>query len=42
MNNLNSGEKKYKTPISKSVLKDYIEHYKGKGLKDSVFNSLQE
>ena len=37
MNNLNSGKKKYKTPISKSILKDYIEHYKGKGLKDSVF-----
>ena len=37
MNNLNSGKKKYKTPIGKSVLKDYIEHYKGKGLKESVF-----
>jgi hypothetical protein len=38
MNNLNIS-KKYKTPISKSILKDYIKHYKGKGLKESRFSN---
>ena len=36
MNNLNPG--RHKTPIPRSIIKDYISHYKGKSLKDSIFN----
>ena len=35
MNNLNPG--KHKTPMSRSVVKGYISHYKGKTLKDKIF-----
>jgi hypothetical protein len=36
MQNLNTGL--WKTPIKRSEVGKYIHHYKGKGLKDSVFN----
>jgi len=36
MNNLNPG--KHKTPMTRSIIKDYITHFKGKSLKDRVFN----
>ena len=36
MNNLNTG--KHKTPMPRSIIKDYISHYKGKSLKGKVFN----
>jgi hypothetical protein len=36
MKNLNVGD--WKTPMKRSVIGDYIEHYKGKSLKDSIFS----
>jgi len=36
MNNLNTG--RHKTPMPRSIIKDYISHYKGKTLKEKVFN----
>ena len=38
MNNLNTG--KHKTPIPRSILKDYVSHFKGKGLKDKILNNI--
>ena len=37
MNNLNTG--KHKTPMPRSILKDYISHFKGKSLKDKIFSN---
>ena len=37
MNNLNPSSK-YKTPMKRSVLKDYLSHYKGKSTKNQTFN----
>ena len=36
MNNLNTG--KHKTPMPRSIVKDYLTHFKGKSLKNKVFN----
>ena len=35
INNLSTG--RHKTPIPRSILRDYISHYKGKSLKDNFF-----
>ena len=35
MNNLNTGH--HKTPMPRSILKDYVSHFKGKSLKEKVF-----
>jgi len=36
MNNLNTGN--HKTPMPRSIVKEYLTHYKGKTLKNKVFN----